>query len=156
MQRDSLNDAQQAMAMACHYIAENLDALGDAAVGSPIYKEVKEKEIRKANDKKNAERAQQRWDALIKKDFAKAYTYTQPAFRAVVKPEIYPSRFTNAAQWKDVQVHEVKCEAERCTVRIRLNSKILLPAYRRLPDVVSYFDENWVRENGQWWYFDRY
>jgi len=110
----------------------------------------------KAPEVEVAERAQQRWDALIKKDFAKAYTYTQPAFRAVVKPEIYPSRFTNAAEWKDVQVHQVNCEAERCTVRIRLNSKILLPAYRRLPDVVSYFDENWVRENGQWWYFDRY
>ena len=53
-------------------------------------------------------------------------------------------------------MHQVNCEAERCTVRIRLNSKILLPAYRRLPDVVSYFDENWVREDGQWWYFDRY
>ena len=130
--------------------------LGAAALALTLARGACASQQPKAPEVEVAERAQQRWDALIKKDFAKAYTYTQPAFRAVVKPEIYPSRFTNAAEWKDVQVHQVNCEAERCTVRIRLNSKILLPAYRRLPDVVSYFDENWVRENGQWWYFDRY
>ena len=84
----------------------------------------------KAPEVEVAERAQQRWDALIKKDFAKAYTYTQPAFRAVVKPEIYPSRFTNAAQWKDVQVHEVKCEAERC--------KTLISTLRHLQPISSF------------------
>ena len=35
--RDSMTDAQQAMAMACEYIEEHLDALGDAVVGTPIY-----------------------------------------------------------------------------------------------------------------------
>lgn len=40
--RDSMTDAQQAMAMACEYIEENLEALGDAAVGTPIYIRVKE------------------------------------------------------------------------------------------------------------------
>ncbi len=48
--RDSMTDAQQAMAMACEYIEENLDALGDAAVDSPIYKKVKEREAQAARD----------------------------------------------------------------------------------------------------------
>lgn len=39
--RDSMTDAQQAMAMACEYIEENLEALGEAATDSPIYKKVK-------------------------------------------------------------------------------------------------------------------
>lgn len=34
--RDSMTDAQQAMAAACQFVEENLDALGDAAAGSPI------------------------------------------------------------------------------------------------------------------------
>ena len=42
--RDSMTDAQQAMAMACDYIAENLDALGEAAVGTPIYNIARERE----------------------------------------------------------------------------------------------------------------
>lgn len=49
--RDSMTDAQQAMAMACEYIEENLDALGDAAVDSPIYKKVKEQEAQEAREK---------------------------------------------------------------------------------------------------------
>lgn len=42
--RDSMTDAQQAMAAACQYVEENLDAFGEAAVGSPIYNKVKEQE----------------------------------------------------------------------------------------------------------------
>lgn len=49
--RDSMTDAQQAMAMACEYIEENLDAMGDAAVDSPIYKKVKEQEAQEAREK---------------------------------------------------------------------------------------------------------
>lgn len=39
--RDSMTDAQQAMAAACQYVEENLDAFGEAAEGSPIYRAVK-------------------------------------------------------------------------------------------------------------------
>jgi hypothetical protein len=49
--RDSMTDAQQAMAMACDYIAENLEALGDAAVGTPIYNIAREREAQEARDK---------------------------------------------------------------------------------------------------------
>lgn len=56
--RDSMTDAQQAMAMACDYIAENLDALGDAAVGTPIYIRVKEAEAQAAQARANAQAAE--------------------------------------------------------------------------------------------------
>ena len=49
--RDSMTDAQQAMAMACDFIEENIDALGAAAVDSPIYKKVKEQEAQEAREK---------------------------------------------------------------------------------------------------------
>ena len=58
--RDSMTDAQQAMAMACEYIEENLEALGAAAVDSPIYKKVKAAEQQAEQDAKNAEAAQRR------------------------------------------------------------------------------------------------
>ena len=49
--RDSMTDAQQAMAMACQFIEENLDALGDAVVGTPIYNNVRAREEQEAKDK---------------------------------------------------------------------------------------------------------
>lgn len=52
--RDSMTDAQQAMAMACDYIAENLDALGEAAVGSPIYNIAREREAQAERERQCA------------------------------------------------------------------------------------------------------
>lgn len=49
--RDSMTDAQQAMAMACQFIEENLDALGDAVVGTPIYNNVRARKEQEAKDK---------------------------------------------------------------------------------------------------------
>lgn len=58
--RDSMTDAQQAMAMACEYIEENLDALGDAVVGSPIYNAVRARERQEAREKACACAAEER------------------------------------------------------------------------------------------------
>ena len=52
-----MTDAQQAMAMACDFIAENLDALGDAAEGTPIYRQVRAREAQAEQDAKDAEAA---------------------------------------------------------------------------------------------------
>jgi len=49
--RDSMTDAQQAMAMACQFIEDNLDALGEAAVGTPIYNNVRAREKQAEWDK---------------------------------------------------------------------------------------------------------
>jgi len=56
--RDSMTDAQQAMAMACQYIEDNLDALGDAAKGTPIYIRVKEQEAQAQRDAEHREQAE--------------------------------------------------------------------------------------------------
>ena len=56
--RDSMTDAQQAMAMACDYIEQNLEALGDAAVGTPIYNIAREREAQAAQARANAQAAE--------------------------------------------------------------------------------------------------
>lgn len=58
--RDSMTDAQQAMAMVCQYIEDNLDALGDAAADTPIYNAVRAREEQEAKDAANAEAAAER------------------------------------------------------------------------------------------------
>ncbi|MCL1960274.1 MAG: hypothetical protein FWG56_00500 [Desulfovibrionaceae bacterium] len=98
------------------------------------------------------ERAEQRWAALIDGDFDKAWTYTQPGYRAVVKQRDYHKRFGGAGQWMGVQIHDVTCEAERCKVRIRLTTKVMIPSFMG-KEVSGYMDESWVRDEGQWWYY---
>ena len=60
LQRDAMSDAQQAMAMACQYVEDNLSALGDAVIDTPIYNQVKERETQKELDAKNVEEAKER------------------------------------------------------------------------------------------------
>ena len=58
--RDSMTDAQQAMAMACEYIEQNLDALGEVAIDTPIYIKVKQQEAQAAQTAVNQEAARRR------------------------------------------------------------------------------------------------
>ena len=60
LQRDAMSDAQQAMAMTCQYVEDNLSALGDAVIDTPIYNQVKEREAQKERDAKNVEEAKER------------------------------------------------------------------------------------------------
>jgi hypothetical protein len=98
------------------------------------------------------QRAEERWATLIKGDFEKAWTYTQPAFRAIVKQAEYRKRFGAGGQWRGAQVHDVSCEAERCTARIRLTTRVTMPPFRN-HDLTGAFDETWIREDGNWWYY---
>lgn len=99
------------------------------------------------------QRAEARWNALIKRDFATAYTYSPPSYRAIVPESAYRSRFGSAARWKGVQIHEVTCEAERCTAKLRMETEVLQPPFTG-QIVTTHFDEVWVREDGQWWRYE--
>ena len=90
-------------------------------------------------------RAQQRWDALVAKDFKKAYTYMAPSYRALVTPEDYVKKFGTGGRWTSVAVDSAKCEAERCQVKVRVEATVRIP----IPGVrtgseqslSSYYDE---------------
>ena len=101
------------------------------------------------------QRVEARWDALIKGDFPAAWAYTQPAYRAIVKQADYSKTFGAGGQWRGVQVHQVSCEAERCTVRIRLTTRVTLPPFRG-QELTGALDETWVREDGNWWYYQNF
>ena len=58
--RDSMTDAQQAIATACNFIEEHINALGDAAVDTPIYNAIRAREAKEAQDAANAEAAAER------------------------------------------------------------------------------------------------
>ncbi len=99
-------------------------------------------------------RSQQRWDLLMKRDFEKAYTYSPPSYRGVTPFRDFRAKFGSGLSWKSVAVHSAKCEPERCLVKVRVQADVPLlvtGAQGRLHEVTSYYDETWVREDGEWW-----
>lgn len=103
-------------------------------------------------------RSQERWDALVTKDAKKAYDLMTPSFRALISQEDFQRRMPSAGRWTGASVHSAKCEAERCQVKVRISASVAanLPGMRRgqTTGVTSYFDEPWVREDGQWWFYE--
>ena len=99
-------------------------------------------------------RAEERWAALIKGDFQRAYDLTSPGFRAVVPPDRFASQFGGGGRWTRASVTKVQCEKDRCDVTVQIDAQVAVRG--RAPMMVgSSYDEIWVREDGQWWKFEK-
>ena len=93
-----------------------------------------------------AERAQQRWDLLVKSDFAGAYGYISPAGRDVVKQDAYAASLKRGF-WSSAKVDDVKCSsAETCEVDVWIEYQHQGIKMR------SPVHEKWVRQGSNWWY----
>lgn len=93
-----------------------------------------------------AERAQKRWDALVKNDFGEAYRYISPAGREVVTEQAYAAQFKRDF-WKSAKVQKVECGApDVCDVAVMI-------AYEfgglNMQTGVS---EKWIKQNSTWWF----
>ncbi len=100
------------------------------------------------------QRAQARWEALMAGEWRKAYQYMAPSYRALVEEKRYANQFGGGAAWRAAEVVKVACEQERCTVQMKVTYQ---PVFgMRAGDVATtHFDETWIREDGQWWMFQK-
>ncbi len=96
-------------------------------------------------------RANLRWQALIGADIDKAYGLMSPAYRAVTTVQAYRATFGSAVQWKTAEATKVTCEADKCTALIKIEAKPI--AGRSSLPLITYFEETWIREANQWWFF---
>jgi hypothetical protein len=101
------------------------------------------------------QRADQVWKALIASDFEKSYEYMPPSYRAVTPLQRYKNGFGGAIKWVGAEVVSVKCDTEdKCIAHMKVEARTVLRGFRKdMPPLVNYFDETWVREDGQWWLF---
>jgi hypothetical protein len=98
-----------------------------------------------------AQRAQERWDHLLKLEFSKAYTYLSPAERAVTSEQNYVERFGRGAKWISAKVGSVTCtEADRCSVVIELETQVNARGFR--DPIKTTPTEIWVADAGKWWF----
>jgi len=95
------------------------------------------------------QRAQERWDLLLKGNVKAAYAYLSPGSRAVVSQERYESR-TRVGNFRAVKVDKVSCEGETCSVQLFLTFD-----HRVMQGIVSPVQESWIFEDGQAWFVYR-
>ena len=99
-------------------------------------------------------RAEARWDALIKGDFEKAYTFSSPDFRGVVSAQQYRGKFGRALSWRLARVVNVSYDAPTvATVSVEVTYRASLPGTGgETIETQSRISEKWIYKNREWWY----
>lgn len=95
------------------------------------------------------ERAQARWDALVKGDFQAAYAYLSPGSREVLSEANYVAGLGRSF-WKSAKVDKVECISDAAcnvdaTIEYEFQGRLIRTPLR----------ESWVREGSQWWYLKK-
>ncbi|WP_111877458.1 hypothetical protein [Paracidovorax anthurii] len=96
------------------------------------------------------QRANEYWQARIAGQSEKSYALTPPSYRKAHTKEQFARQFGNAASVLSAEVVGVKCEAEKCTARMKLMAKPAIIGIK-LDAIDTYLDEVWISEDGQWW-----
>ena len=95
------------------------------------------------------ERAQARWDALVKSEITAAYAFLSPGSKALVSESAYRNSI-KIGFWKSAVVDKVQCAtADSCDVMTIIEYEI---QGRRLKTPLK---ETWIREGSNWWYVHR-
>jgi hypothetical protein len=96
-----------------------------------------------------ASRVGERWDALIKGDYGKAYQYLSPASRASLSPEQY-QRVARNVNYRAAKIDGIDCDAERCRVKLSVTYD-----HRLMKGVTTPLEETWVFDQGKPWFVYR-
>jgi len=93
-----------------------------------------------------AERAQERWNLLVKNDFAAAHGYISPAGRELVTPEAYASSLRKNF-WTGAKVGDVVCkQPDACEVDVWIEYRLQGRAMR------TPVHEKWIKQRFNWWF----
>jgi hypothetical protein len=101
-----------------------------------------------------AERAQARWDAVLAKDYATAYTYYSPGFRSKVSvTDLEIKLRLQRVRWVTAKYKDHTCSEDTCTVHVNITYQVNTP----VPGVNTWsgfdlIEEQWVKTGGEWWY----
>ena len=91
------------------------------------------------------DRAQQRWNALLKRDMDGAYQFISPGGRSLMSVEDYRPR-VNTGFWRGAKVKEASCAAETCEVTVLVD---MLVEGVKFTNPVK---ETWILDAGKWWF----
>lgn len=99
-------------------------------------------------------RAQERWDAVLARDYETAYEFYSPGFRSSQSRGDYELNMRlRKIQFVDAEYQDQECQDEACTLKFKIKYHIASP----VPGLETWesnttLDETWVRTQGEWWY----
>lgn len=96
-----------------------------------------------------AERAEARWQVLMKGDVEGAYQFLSAGSKAATPLEVYKSKM-RPGMWRAAKVDKVDCQGEICKVVMTITYDT-----RPMRGIQTPFDEMWIIENGSAWYIYR-
>jgi len=100
------------------------------------------------------ERAQLRWDMVLKGNLEEAYQYLSPGFRSSISLEQYQKSLkSQRVQWTGAEYSKSECLESSCKVTILLRFSLIgvLPGVPRFNSQTD-IEENWVKVDDKWWH----
>lgn len=98
-------------------------------------------------------RADGRWKALIKKDYAEVYAYMAESYRDVVSLPEYLQTINSRIIWDKFDIMRTRCEEDICKVNIKATYHILpMFGIPRGTEGTQTVKENWLYHNREWYY----
>jgi len=123
------------------WLALGVGLAGCAGIGADSSPEAKQKLV--------AERAEARWQTLIKGDVDAAYQYLSAGSKAATPLAMYKTK-VKPGIWRQAKVGKVQCDAEICSVEMTITYD-----YRNMKGLETPVPETWIIENGSAWYVYR-
>ena len=102
-------------------------------------------------------RVEQRWQALVARDYAAADAFSTPVYRSVFPKDLYVLQFSYAVerQLTGVEVLNYDAAAAVASVAVRVMSKpvkLTSTASQAVGAVPVTIHERWMLIDGEWWY----
>ena len=102
-----------------------------------------------AKQKVVAQRAEARWQSLIKGDLDAAYGYLSEGSKATTPMDVYKAKM-RPGLWRQAKVEKVECEAEVCKVELQITFD-----HKLMKGIQTPLNESWIIEKGSAWYVYR-
>lgn len=106
------------------------------------------------------QRVSDRWQCLAVNDYACAYEFLSPDYRAVFSLDMYLSRFSKDLERRltGVKVVEYHPDSAVASVTVRVMSKPIKftsAASRAIGALPASIDESWIWKDGGWWVIEK-
>lgn len=101
-----------------------------------------------------SERAQDRWDAVLARDYETAYSFYTPGYRSATSLMDFALGIRGRrVRWTTAEYKEHDCAENSCTVTFDVGFTVPKPApgldkWEGEQEIV----EKWVKTDGRWWY----
>lgn len=100
------------------------------------------------------ERAQQRWDHVVAREFEQAYEFFSPGYRETTPLHEYMiDVLTRPVRWVNAEVIGASCLEDVCRLSVEVTVQpVIGPGHFRQQRPTQTIEERWVRIDGVWWY----